>query len=227
MSASLLLVDDDPALLEALPITLTLRVPSVQIETCPSPVVALELIRAGRYDTLITDLRMPQMDGATLAEEIRKVRDDIPVLLITGAADRELASRALHAGAFDFLLKPFDRDVIAASVRAALEWHRLKKKLSHHQLLYAGLSVRYQDLTRAYHEHDHSPSPRVRNPETRTLLERSHRTVERSFERIARSLVRMESRIRLCEYLLARQAEHVADLREQARRRALTRLFPC
>jgi two-component system response regulator FixJ len=70
---------------------------------------------------LIVDIRMPDMDGLTLQEELIKRRVGIPVIVVTGDADVPLAVRAMKAGAVDFLEKPFADDLLVESVKRALE----------------------------------------------------------------------------------------------------------
>jgi two-component system response regulator FixJ len=70
---------------------------------------------------LIVDIRMPDMDGLTLQEELIKRRVGIPVIVVTGDADVPLAVRAMKAGAVDFLEKPFADELLVESVKRALE----------------------------------------------------------------------------------------------------------
>lgn len=72
---------------------------------------------------VVSDIRMPQMDGLQLLAAIRAIDPDLPVILITGHGDIPMAVKALHDGAFDFLAKPFAVDHLTASVSRALE-HR-------------------------------------------------------------------------------------------------------
>jgi len=69
---------------------------------------------------LVADLRMPGMDGLALQREVTRRRQDLPVVIITGFGEVDLAVQAMKAGAADFLEKPFDGDVFLASVRRAL-----------------------------------------------------------------------------------------------------------
>lgn len=69
---------------------------------------------------LIADLRMPGMDGLALQREVSRRRQDLPVVIITGFGEVDLAVRAMKAGAVDFLEKPFDSEVFLDSVRRAL-----------------------------------------------------------------------------------------------------------
>ncbi len=109
--ARILLVDDDVALLEALPQAILLRMERVQIDTSETATDALERIREVDYDAIVTDIKMPVMDGLALLEEIGKVRPGTPTLLITGHGEHDLAVRALRGGAYDFVAKPIDSGV--------------------------------------------------------------------------------------------------------------------
>src|SRR5437899_9046218 len=90
-----LIVDDDPALLQALPETLRLRMNGVTVDTADSAAAALERISARDYDAIVTDIRMPGMDGLTLLAEILGRRPDTPTLMITGHGEDDLAVRGL------------------------------------------------------------------------------------------------------------------------------------
>jgi signal transduction histidine kinase len=120
-----LIVDDDAALLEALPRALRLRMEGLQVETCDSAPAALEKIQGTDYDAIVTDIKMPGMDGLALLAEIRKLRPSTPTLLITGHGERELTVQALRGGAYDFIQKPIDRDYFVASLTRAIERRRL------------------------------------------------------------------------------------------------------
>ena len=130
MSATqVLIVDDDPALLEALSETLRLSIDELEVETSSSAIGALERISSVDYDALIVDIKMPAMDGLELLSELKQRRPDTPTLLITGHGDHELAVQALRAGAFDYVTKPIDREYFVSSLRRALECHRLGREV--------------------------------------------------------------------------------------------------
>ena len=125
--AQVLIVDDDPALLEALPEALKLRMTSVEIDTCESAVDALAKIKAHDYDVIVSDIKMPGMDGLQLLEAIREIRPGTPTLLVTGHGERDLAVQALRGGAYDFVQKPIDRDYFLASLERAIRMRRLDR----------------------------------------------------------------------------------------------------
>ena len=133
MSPHVLVVDDDPALLEALPVSVGLRMEDVAMDTCDSGAGALGLIEATDYDAVITDIKMPGMDGLSLLTELRMRRPRTPILLITGHGDRELAVGALRGGAFDFILKPIDREYLVAALARAIEMRRLDRETERQQ----------------------------------------------------------------------------------------------
>src|SRR5437879_9903322 len=123
-----LIVDDDPALLQALPETLRLRMNGVTVDTADSSAAALDRISARDYDAIVTDIRMPGMDGLTLLAEILGRRPDTPTLMITGHGEYDLALRALRGGAYDFIQKPIDRDRFVSSVHRAIDAHALNRR---------------------------------------------------------------------------------------------------
>src|SRR5438128_12480588 len=114
-----LIVDDDAALLQALPEALRLRMREVTVDTADSAAAALERIAARDYDAIVADIKMPGMDGLELLAEIRGRRPDTPILMITGHGEHALAIQALRGGACDFIQKPIDRDEIGRASRRA------------------------------------------------------------------------------------------------------------
>ena len=128
-NARILLVDDDTALLDALPEALRLRMDGIQIDTSETAVDALERIQDTDYDAIVSDIKMPGMDGLALLHEIRELRPATPTLMITGHGERELAVQALRGGAYDFVQKPIDRDYFVASLERAIQLRRLDRQV--------------------------------------------------------------------------------------------------
>src|SRR2546421_556666 len=129
METRILIVDDDVALLEALPRALRLRLEGVEIDTVDNAGDALVRIIGTDYDAIVSDIKMPGMDGLAVLEEIRKLRPKTPTLLITGHGEHDLAVQALRGGAYDFVQKPIDRDYFVASLERAIEMRRLERKV--------------------------------------------------------------------------------------------------
>jgi signal transduction histidine kinase len=132
--ARVLVVDDDAALLEALPRALRLRIEDLRVDTCESAPAALERIQEVDYDAIVTDIKMPGMDGLALLAEIRKLRPGTPTLLITGHGERDLTIQALRGGAYDFIQKPIERDYFVASLTRAIEKRRLDGEIAEQRL---------------------------------------------------------------------------------------------
>jgi signal transduction histidine kinase len=125
-----LIIDDDPSLLQALPQTLYLRMRDIEVATCDSVQTALVLIQERDYDAIVSDIKMPGMDGLELLERVRELRPDTPVLLITGHGDYDLAVRALRGGAYDYIQKPIDRDSFIAALQRAIQTRQLRRRVT-------------------------------------------------------------------------------------------------
>src|SRR5918999_869382 len=132
-----LIVDDDLALLQALPEFLRIRMAGLKVDTAQSGSAALDQINARDYDAIVTDIRIPGMGGLELLAEIRTHRPDIPTLMITGYADQDLVVQALRAGAYDFIEKPIDRDYLIASLRRAMGKRDFSRRVKGQQLAVA------------------------------------------------------------------------------------------
>ncbi|MEP6886836.1 MAG: response regulator [Nitrospirales bacterium] len=117
----ILLVDDDPVLLQVLSETLRQRIPDLMIDTCLSGLQALERLQIADYDAVISDIKMPNLDGLALLGKIQSGWPHIPIILMTGHGEEELVNRGLQGGAFDFIHKPIDRESFIASVRRAIQ----------------------------------------------------------------------------------------------------------
>lgn len=119
----ILLVDDDRNFLRVL----GYQVQQFGYGTCcvSSGARALERVREAAVDLVVTDLRMPGMDGLQLLERIRRLDPDLPVIVLTAHGSIEGAVDAVKGGASDFLTKPFEQEEIHHSIRKALEMTRL------------------------------------------------------------------------------------------------------
>jgi two-component system response regulator FixJ len=110
-------IDDDEALRDSL--TFLLRTARLDVLSYPSATAFLEALPAN-LSCVITDVRMPGMSGIDLLRRLRERKISVPVIVITGHGDIPLAVEAMRIGAIDFLEKPFDDEVLIASVKAAL-----------------------------------------------------------------------------------------------------------
>jgi signal transduction histidine kinase len=125
----ILIVDDDTALLQALSQMLSLRIVEMKVDTSVSAQKALEQIQEHDYDAIVSDIKMPGMDGLELLAKIQELRPDTPTLLITGHGEHNLAIRALRGGAYDYIQKPIDRDDFVASLHRAIQTRQLRRQV--------------------------------------------------------------------------------------------------
>ncbi len=132
---TVLIVDDDEAVRDSLCGFLTDG--GWQIQTADSAETALEIVRSGVGDIVVTDVRMPGMDGIELLDHLRDADSDIEVLVTTGHSTEDTVIRALRAGAFDYFRKPLNGSEIAAALERTqrvrevkLENKRLKALLA-------------------------------------------------------------------------------------------------
>ena len=144
-----LIVDDDSVMLLALPDVLRLRMGEIAVDTADSAVAALNRMSAHNYDAIITDIKMPGMDGLSLLAEIRTRQPEIPTLLLTGYDDYALAVQALRGGAYDFIQKPIDREYLVASLRQAIQTAISARQAKQQQM---ALGRHVQELQRTVEE---------------------------------------------------------------------------
>jgi len=118
-----LFVDDDPAMRAAN--LQTLELAGFDVEAAGVAAEALERVSADFPGVVVTDVRMPVMDGLELFRRLREKDPDLPVIFITGHGDVDMAVAAMHDGAYDFLAKPYPAERLATTVRNALDKRRL------------------------------------------------------------------------------------------------------
>ena len=123
MNPRVLVVDDEVRLARL--IAQTLGRAGYECEVCGDGASALEAADARRPDVVVTDCRMPGMDGLQLLRELRSRHPDLPVILVTGHGDVELAVTSMQEGAYDFVEKPYAPARLIGSVRRALDKRRL------------------------------------------------------------------------------------------------------
>ncbi len=111
-------IDDDEAVRDSL--ALLLESAGLPVRCYASAVAFLEIAAALDVGTVVTDVRMPQMDGLTLQRRLSEIGCRLPVIIMTGHGDVPIAVEALKAGAADFLEKPFDDRHLLETVRQAL-----------------------------------------------------------------------------------------------------------
>lgn len=121
MTPRVLLVDDDDRMRNSTAQALELA--GFQVEALAQGEEALALAGAGFNGAVVSDIRMPGMDGMTLLSRLHEIDPEIPVILVTGHAEVPLAVEAIRSGAYDFIEKPFVVQELATVIRRAIE-HR-------------------------------------------------------------------------------------------------------
>jgi excisionase family DNA binding protein len=112
-----LVVDDEASIRELLSKTLALA--EYEVDTAADATSALDRVRTGTYDLLIADLKMPGMDGLTLIRQAKRIKQDLPVIIITGFSTESSAIEAVNLGVAGYLTKPFRvPQVLAAAAKA-------------------------------------------------------------------------------------------------------------
>ncbi len=138
MKPRIAVLDDEQRLVDIL--AMVLRREGYDVQTFTDPDAALEAVRAEPFDVLITDLKMPGMDGLEMLRRTKTSDPELPVILITAHATVQTAITAMREGAFDYVEKPFDNDELKALTRRALEVTRLARE---NRYLRAELKQRY------------------------------------------------------------------------------------
>jgi two-component system response regulator FixJ len=126
-------VDDDEAARESL--TFLLRTEGMTTRSFPSATAFLSQLRDDHQGCIVTDVRMPEMDGIALVHKLRDMGNRIPIVVVTGHADIPMAVEAMRAGVTDFIEKPFESDTILRSVRRCLEAARSVDKQESEKVL--------------------------------------------------------------------------------------------
>src|SRR6266849_4327106 len=123
----ILVVDDEETIREI--VSSMLAGAHFQTRQAASGVEAMSLLESGEeFDLVLSDLMMAEMDGIALLERAKEKYPDVPVVMVTAVHDIQVALQALRNGAYDYLLKPFEREQLLATVRRALENRRLKRE---------------------------------------------------------------------------------------------------
>ena len=145
--AHLLIVDDDANTLASL--ARAFRLAGHEATVCDNAGRALELVKSHAFDMMLSDVVMPGKDGLTLLEELRNLGVALPVVMISGQANIEMAVRATRLGAADFLEKPLSTDKLLLTVDNVLKLKRLenenrelRQRVGKHEIVHEGEAMR-------------------------------------------------------------------------------------
>jgi two-component system, NtrC family, response regulator len=124
MPEKILIIDDDSSFREVLKFHLLEK--GYEVDSAADGITGLQLFKETAYPLVITDFKMPGIDGLTLLKSLLKTRPDTLVIVLTAFGEVEVAVEAMKSGAFDFIAKPFDREHFKFTVEKALEHYRLR-----------------------------------------------------------------------------------------------------
>ena len=139
---NILIVDDDKMLCEMLEDMFS-REEKLTLASAYNGLEAIQKIKEGKFDLILTDLIMPGANGIEVLKIAKEVDEDVHVIIITGFASLETAMEAIKKGAYDYITKPFKLDEIRIAVQNACEKIRL---LRQNEALIDNLKQAYQDL---------------------------------------------------------------------------------
>jgi two-component system nitrogen regulation response regulator NtrX len=133
----ILIIEDEAAIRRVLSKILSEESDTYQVEDAEDGVAGYEKIKNNDYDLVLCDIKMPKMDGVELLEAVKKIKPEIPIVMISGHGDMETAINTMRMGAFDYISKPPDLNRLLNTVRNALDKKQLvvenkilKKKIS-------------------------------------------------------------------------------------------------
>lgn len=121
-SEKIIIVDDEKRMCDSLSALLSNE--GYQVEAFQNSSKAAEAIRNSRFDLVISDIKMPELDGLSLLQIVKDIDEDIPVILMTGYASLDSALEAISKGAYDYLMKPVEFTQLDLAVKRAIEKRR-------------------------------------------------------------------------------------------------------
>ena len=133
----ILIIEDEAAIRRVLSKIISEESESYNVEEAEDGLLGIEMIKNNDYDLVLCDIKMPKMDGVEVLEKAKKIKPEIPIVMISGHGDLDTAVNTMRLGAFDYISKPPDLNRLLNTVRNALdtktlivENKRLKKKVS-------------------------------------------------------------------------------------------------
>ena len=135
--SKILIIEDEAAIRRVLTKIISEENETYNVEEAEDGLLGIEMIKNNDYDLVLCDIKMPKMDGVEVLEKAKKIKPEIPIVMISGHGDLDTAVNTMRLGAFDYISKPPDLNRLLNTVRNALdrkvlvvENKRLKKKVS-------------------------------------------------------------------------------------------------
>ena len=129
MPERILVVDDEPNMLRLLK-TILMDKTGYEVTTTNNPLEVSKLLQESHYELVVTDLKMPLVDGIDLIGIVKNLDATMPIIVITAYGTIETAEDAIQKGAYDFITKPFRKETILITIKRALEWKRMQGELA-------------------------------------------------------------------------------------------------
>ena len=129
MTERILVVDDEPNMLRLLK-TILMDKTGYEVSTTNNPLEVSKLLQESPYDLVVTDLKMPLVDGIDLIGIVKNIEAAMPIIVITAYGTIETAEEAIQKGAYDFITKPFRKETILITIKRALEWKQMQGELA-------------------------------------------------------------------------------------------------
>ena len=139
--SKILVIEDEAAIRRVLVKILSEESEKYQVEEAEDGLLGIEMIRKEDYDLVLCDIKMPKMDGVEVLEAIKKLKPEIPIVMISGHGDIDTAVNTMRLGAFDYISKPPDLNRLLNTVRNALD---RKELFVENKLLKKKVSKRYE-----------------------------------------------------------------------------------
>jgi two-component system nitrogen regulation response regulator NtrX len=135
--SKILIIEDEASIRRVLKKIISEENDAYQVEEAEDGLLGIEMIKDNDYDLVLCDIKMPKMDGVEVLEKAKKIKPEVPIVMISGHGDLDTAVNTMRLGAFDYISKPPDLNRLLNTVRNALdkkdlvlENKRLKKKVS-------------------------------------------------------------------------------------------------
>ncbi len=135
--SKILIIEDEAAIRRVLSKIISEENDAYNVEQAEDGLLGMEMIKNNDYDLVLCDIKMPKMDGVEVLEKAKKIKPEVPIVMISGHGDLDTAVNTMRLGAFDYISKPPDLNRLLNTVRNALdrkvlvvENKRLKKKVS-------------------------------------------------------------------------------------------------
>jgi putative nucleotidyltransferase with HDIG domain len=155
MPAQILVIDDETHIRSMIGATLERQ--GYRVRKAASGREAIDMLAENDFDLVLTEVVIPDWDGIALMEQIRGQHPQLPVVMVTAVHDISVAIDSMHRGAYDYLLKPFERDHLLTTVERALEHRKtLQESHSYQQELEQAVQARTDMLRQAMEELEHS-----------------------------------------------------------------------